>query len=130
MTGVQTCALPISQYFGYRVVRGSSTRGGTDALRHLSHRLAIHGGWAVLVVDGPRGPRRISKPGATILSKLTGLPVVTVTAHATPSFRLNSWDQCVVPLPFAKVSLKLSAPFYPERAEEVDRALKAHADKP
>jgi hypothetical protein len=114
-----------AERLGYSAVRGSSTRGGVGALRQLAPELSHNGGWAALVVDGPRGPRRISKPGAVWLSQKTGLPVFTVSAHAPVALRLNSWDRCVVPLPFSRIKLQLSAPLYPTRTGEIDDALNA-----
>jgi len=99
-----------AERFGYQTVRGSSSKGGTEVLRSLVQDLSTNGGWVAIVADGPRGPRRVAKPGAEWLSKETGLPTVHVTAEARWSFRHNSWDRCVVPMPFAGVKLKLSAP--------------------
>jgi lysophospholipid acyltransferase (LPLAT)-like uncharacterized protein len=108
---------------GYVPVRGSSSRGGAIALRSIARDLTGNGGWVAIVADGPRGPRRVAKPGAEWLSQTTGLPVFHVTAAARSAIRLNSWDRCVVPLPFARVELKLSEPFYPKDVKEVRDAL-------
>ena len=97
-----------AQPLGYVPVRGSTSRGGAIALRNLARDLSENGGWVAIVADGPRGPRRIAKPGAEWLSQETGLPIVHVTAEASFGFRLKSWDRCVVPLPFAKVILTLT----------------------
>ena len=112
-----------AQRLGYSVVRGSSSRGGVDALRKLAGDLSTNGGWVALVVDGPRGPRRLSKPGAVWLSQRTGLPVVAVTAKSSMAVRLKSWDRCVVPVPFAKVFLQTSEPFFPQQTRDVDGVL-------
>lgn len=114
-----------AERLGYKVVRGSSSRGGVEALRQLELELSGEGGWAALVVDGPRGPRRVSKPGAAWLSQRTGLPVVAVSARAQPAIQLNSWDRCVVPMPFSRVRLQLSAPFHPAQPEEIGDVLNA-----
>ena len=94
-----------AQRLGYIPVRGSTSRGGAVALRHLARDLSDNGGWVAIVADGPRGPRRVAKPGAEWLSHETGLPIVHVTAKCRFSFRLKSWDRCVIPIPFAKVAL-------------------------
>ncbi len=110
-----------AERFGYRVMRGSSSRGGAGALRELARDLSANGGWVALVVDGPRGPRRVAKPGAAWLSRETGLPVFHVTAEVKWGFRLNSWDRCVVPLPFSTVTLKLSDPVFQRSMQESER---------
>ena len=93
---------------GYRAVRGSSSRGGVTALKTLARDLRSNGGWVAVVADGPRGPRRASKPGAAWLADTTGLPTYCVSAISS-GFSLNSWDRCRIPLPFAAVRLRLSA---------------------
>src|SRR5205823_10706209 len=64
----------------------------------------------VIVPDGPRGPRHQAKDGALQLARATGLPLVVVGAAAWPARRLGSWDRMVVPRPFARVALVMSAP--------------------
>ena len=61
--------------FGFRSVRGSSTRGGLEALRNLI-RLGRSGVDLVVTPDGPKGPRRIAKMGVVQLAKASGLPIV------------------------------------------------------
>lgn len=61
--------------FGFRAVRGSSTRGGVPALRRLV-RLGRSGVDLVVTPDGPKGPRQVAQGGVIHLAKATGLPVV------------------------------------------------------
>ncbi len=64
--------------FGFRSVRGSSTRGGGEALRELI-RLGRSGVDLVITPDGPKGPAQVAKPGVVQLAQATGLPIVPVT---------------------------------------------------
>ena len=64
--------------FGYRSVRGSTTRGGAQALRKLV-RLGRQGSDLVITPDGPQGPRHKVHEGVMALAKLTGFPIVPVT---------------------------------------------------
>lgn len=64
--------------FGFRSVRGSTTRGGSLALRRLI-RLGRGGADLVVTPDGPKGPRWKVQEGVIQLAKLTGLPIVPVT---------------------------------------------------
>lgn len=64
--------------FGFRSVRGSTTRGGVAALRQLI-RLGRSGADLVVTPDGPRGPRQIVQIGVIQLAKATGLPIVPLT---------------------------------------------------
>ncbi|MDH4185769.1 MAG: lysophospholipid acyltransferase family protein, partial [Nitrospira sp.] len=61
--------------FGHRAVRGSSTRGGAQALRELI-RLGRSGEDLGVTPDGPKGPRQVAKLGVVQLAKATGLPIV------------------------------------------------------
>jgi len=61
--------------FGLDAVRGSSTRGGAEAFRHLI-RLGRSGGNLVLTPDGPKGPRQVAKVGVVQLARATGLPII------------------------------------------------------
>jgi lysophospholipid acyltransferase (LPLAT)-like uncharacterized protein len=89
--------------FGLSVVRGSSSRGGTEALRALA--AAVRAGQDVAVVpDGPRGPRECLQAGLVVLAAATGAPVVPLAFAARPARRLASWDRFLVPLPFARAA--------------------------
>ena len=61
--------------FGFRAVRGSSTRGGALALRELI-RIGRSGADLVVTPDGPKGPRQVAKLGVIQLAKATGMPIV------------------------------------------------------
>lgn len=64
--------------FGFQAVRGSTTRGGAQALRQLI-RLGRSGVDLVVTPDGPKGPRQIAQLGVVQLAKATGLPIVSLT---------------------------------------------------
>lgn len=64
--------------FGFHAVRGSSTRGGAEALLELV-RLGRSGADLAITPDGPKGPRQVAQPGVVHLAKATGLPIVPVT---------------------------------------------------
>jgi len=89
--------------FGMRAVRGSSSRGGRDALDAMIDVLNGGGVSAGVIVDGPRGPALEAKFGALVLARETGLPVVPGTWWARPAFRVRSWDRTIVPLPFSRI---------------------------
>jgi lysophospholipid acyltransferase (LPLAT)-like uncharacterized protein len=65
----------IVERFGFKAIRGSSTRGGAIALRELI-RIGRSGADLVVTPDGPKGPRRVVKLGVVQLAKATGLPIV------------------------------------------------------
>lgn len=92
------------------VVRGSATRTGARALRGLHRSLKRDGGSPVILPDGPQGPPRVAKPGAIMLAQLAGVPIVPLAFGARTSFRLDSWDRLLVPLPFSRVGLVFGEP--------------------
>jgi lysophospholipid acyltransferase (LPLAT)-like uncharacterized protein len=101
---------------GYGLVRGSSSRGASRALRGAIQ--ALRAGQSVgLTPDGPRGPRRVFKPGAVAAAGLSGATVLAVHAEAKPSWRAHSWDRTIVPVPFARVRLAYGPWFSPGRGQ-------------
>ena len=95
--------------FRLEVARGSSSRGGAEALRLLARALAD--GTSVMVVpDGPRGPREIAKPGIIALAALSGAAIVPVALAASSEWRLRSWDGFRVPRPFARCVVRFGEP--------------------
>lgn len=105
--------------FGLATVRGSSSRAGASGLRQLAR--AVSAGHDVAVVpDGPRGPRLTLQPGVVTLAVLTGALVVPLAFAARPARRLRSWDEFLVPLPFARGVLAFGEPL--ALARNADRA--------
>ena len=87
----------VGRHIGLKVVRGSTNRGGVEAVRQML-RIA-QGAHVAITPDGPRGPRRQIQPGLVYLAARTGLPLVpTAFAYRRP-WRLNSWDRFAIPKP-------------------------------
>lgn len=107
------------EQFGLRAVRGSTSEGGSSALRELEKAIAQIEG-AGITPDGPRGPRRIAQPGAAILAARTQTPIIPHAVAATPAWRLRSWDRFMVPKPFAKVVHLYGPPIAPPANDSHD----------
>jgi Uncharacterized protein conserved in bacteria len=95
---------------GYAVVRGSTTRGGGEALRRMV-RSVRSGRHAALTVDGPKGPPRIVQPGVVQLARLTGAWILPITSSASRPRFLASWDRYLLPLPFSRGFVAYGEPF-------------------
>jgi lysophospholipid acyltransferase (LPLAT)-like uncharacterized protein len=95
-------------------VRGSSSRGGREALREMVRFFSQPGvRRAGTVMDGPRGPRYVAKMGMIALAKLAGVPFVPVMVSAWPAITLkNTWDRTMIPLPFSKVVVLYGDPIH------------------
>jgi hypothetical protein len=123
------------QGFGIHVVRGSSSRGGARALLALGRALREEGANALVVPDGPRGPRHVAQVGAVMLAKMTGVPIVPMAVGAAPCSVLGSWDAFVVPHPFARAAILFgepivvardaARPLLEEKRRELETALRA-----
>jgi lysophospholipid acyltransferase (LPLAT)-like uncharacterized protein len=88
---------------GFRVVRGSSSRGGARALSGLVRALACGNAIAV-TVDGPRGPRHVAKAGAAAAAGATGAPLYPAASAGRRTLTLaRTWDGFEIPLPFSVV---------------------------
>jgi len=85
-------------------LRGSSSRGGAEALRGVLRALD-DGAVVAVLVDGPRGPAHVAKSGVVAAAKLAGVPILPVMIAARPCLRFASWDRMKLPLPFARVCL-------------------------
>lgn len=102
----------ILKTFGYRTVRGSSTRGGWKAYLEMKKRMNLFRYDLAFTPDGPRGPRRASKLGIIRLASETGAPIIPVGVAAEKFMRLNSWDKLFIILPFSRCSLVYHKPIY------------------
>jgi lysophospholipid acyltransferase (LPLAT)-like uncharacterized protein len=102
----------VVEKIGWKPVRGSSSRGGKEALRQMIDALNEHhiGGH---IVDGPQGPPRIIKPGLIALAQKTGAGIVTVFVVYDRPWVFNSWDRFMVPRPFSRMLLRFNlSPIY------------------
>lgn len=106
---------------GVSAVRGSSNRGGVGALVALT-RAVRAGAHAGVTPDGPRGPRRMVKPGVVALSRLTGAPFLVLGIRHASAWSLSSWDRFRLPVPFSVVEVdmvELPGPSADESDEQV-----------
>jgi lysophospholipid acyltransferase (LPLAT)-like uncharacterized protein len=94
---------------GYRLIRGSTTRGGERALLTLARHLSA-GADAAVTPDGPKGPARSYAPGALIAAQRSGALIVPIVAHARRAWHLSSWDSFMIPKPFATVTVAYGKP--------------------
>ncbi|HEV8112103.1 MAG TPA: lysophospholipid acyltransferase family protein [Planctomycetota bacterium] len=94
---------------GYRVIRGSTSRGGARALREM---LAVLEKGTVLAItpDGPRGPRHSVNPGLAWMARATGHPILPVGFACDRAWRARSWDRFTIPRPWARVVMTYGEP--------------------
>ena len=99
------------RHLGLKAIRGSSTRGGTAALR-ASLRVLREGGYVAISPDGPRGPRMRVQSGIIGLARLSGAPIVPLTFAVSRRKVARSWDRFVIALPFGRGVFAWGPPLY------------------
>lgn len=111
----------ILQRFGYKPVRGSSTRGGVRGLLGMQQELES-GHSVAFTIDGPKGPMYEAKPGPVLLARVTGLPILCFhVALEDPWVLSRSWDQFMVPRPFSRALVRISKVIHvPSDAQVLD----------
>ncbi len=95
----------VAKRTGWEPVRGSSSRGGIEAMRELIEmlrrtRLAGH------IVDGPRGPAGVVKSGLIRIAHAADAVIVPFYVSADRAWYFNSWDRFMLPQPFSRVRLR------------------------
>jgi hypothetical protein len=94
-------ASQIVKLLGYYPIRGSSSRGGKGALKEMCEELENYAELAI-IPDGPKGPRRILKPGCIYLAQKTGAYLVPISYSCSRKIFLKSWDKFLLFPPFSK----------------------------
>lgn len=88
-------------HFGIDTVQGSTTRGGSAALRAMLKFLKS-GQCVGITPDGPKGPRMRASDGIVAVAKLAQVPVLPATFATSRRKLLGSWDRFAVALPFSR----------------------------
>ncbi|MBW3672330.1 MAG: lysophospholipid acyltransferase family protein [Acidobacteria bacterium] len=105
-------------YFGAIAARGSTSRGGSSALREMI-AAARQGRTLGITPDGPRGPRHKAQMGVVQVAQATGLPVVPAVFVAEKKKMLRSWDRFEIPCFFSRGVFAYGEPvLVPRRASK------------
>lgn len=119
----------VLEKLGYRMVRGSSSRGGGRALLKLIRKLR-KGNSAIITPDGPQGPRYKAKPGAVYLQEKSDAVIIPVGIAIKNKKTLGSWDRLVLPYPGSRAVVLYGDPLYlpedksiEERSELLENAI-------
>jgi lysophospholipid acyltransferase (LPLAT)-like uncharacterized protein len=99
----------ICRRLNFRPVRGSSSRGGREALAAMITELSVHP-TAVHAVDGPQGPRGLIKAGLIRMAQLSGAPIIPVYISVNRAWTLRSWDRFLIPKPFSTIRVRWDKP--------------------
>jgi lysophospholipid acyltransferase (LPLAT)-like uncharacterized protein len=113
-------AARLASRLGLVPVRGSSSRGGTTALRAITDALKQNPA-VIHIVDGPRGPKGVVKPGLISMAQISGGVILPIIVSAKKAWVLGSWDRFMIPKPFSEVTIEWGQPFVVPRDLPPDR---------
>lgn len=92
------------------VFRGSTTSGGTEALRAICKAVVREKLSPSATPDGPYGPRSVFKPGVIKMAQLSGAPLLPLAYAARKAWVLRTWDRFVIPRPFTRIVVAAGEP--------------------
>jgi len=104
----------VGKRFGYDSVRGSSSKGGGEALYAMIDYMNRGGApkFCGTAVDGPRGPARVVKKGMLVLARETGAYFIPMACSGTKVITFHkAWDKTIIPYPFSTVVMEFHDPF-------------------
>jgi lysophospholipid acyltransferase (LPLAT)-like uncharacterized protein len=116
---------------GHLPVRGGSTKGGQEARDAIIREIG-NGLPTAISVDGPRGPRRVCKPGIIDIARKSGCAVIPVLARPERFWVLTrSWDRFRLPKPFTRVAVRYGEPIMVPKdvGREEFEAIRAEIDR-
>jgi len=116
----------IIEKLGFRAVRGSSSRGGSEALLGMKEQVE-RGAMAAFTIDGPRGPKYVAKPGPVLLSKMTGVPMAAFYVALSDPWVLRTWDEFMIPKPFSRALVRVSRKVTVPQDGDEDQMREYHA---
>jgi len=117
---------------GVTSVRGSTSRGASDAVRGMI--TALRSGLDLgITPDGPKGPKEEIKEGVMYLAQKLKIPILPITNASSNRLILKkTWDQFQIPMPFGRSVVVYGEPIEvgPEddpkaKAAELKRSLDA-----
>ena len=62
------------------------------------------------IVDGPRGPKGVVKPGLISMAGVSGAVILPLIVSAKKAWILGSWDRFMIPKPFSEVTIEWGQP--------------------
>lgn len=73
----------------------------------------------VVTPDGPRGPKYKVKQGIVFAAKKTSATIVPLTWVSNRYWKLNSWDELMIPKPFSQISIFFGDPILLDQKESL-----------
>lgn len=104
---------------GVTAVRGSTSRGASDAVRGMI--TALRSGLDLgITPDGPKGPKEEIKEGVMYLAQKLGVPILPITNASSNRLILKkTWDQFQIPMPFGRSVVVYGEPIFVGLADDL-----------
>ena len=111
----------IAKNFGYNFFRGSSRKGGKEAIKNISGFFEENIDAKIIITpDGPTGPEHKVKPGALILSQNSGRPIIPMIVDVKNSWKFKNWHTFYLSKPFSKMRVVFGEPLYFNKNESIE----------
>jgi len=107
--------------WGIKTLRGSSRRGGQEALRSIMRAFSDPRAFVAITMDGPKGPAHVVKPGSVKMAARKKAVFIPASGAATRKRTFEkSWDRMQIPKPFGKIIYEIgpSIPYDPQMPAE------------
>ncbi len=96
---------PVARFSGWNVARGSSSKGGKQAMEEMVKAISDNG-LGANIVDGPTGPIGKIKPGSVRIAQKSGAAIVPCFIIPESAWFFNSWDRFMIPKPFSRLVIR------------------------
>ncbi|WP_299978944.1 lysophospholipid acyltransferase family protein [Desulfobacula sp.] len=94
----------VAKRTGWHTPRGSSSRGGKQAMDYMIDHLKMYG-LGAHILDGPTGPIGRVKAGIIKMALEADAVVIPLYTSAEHAWFFNSWDRFMLPKPFSRVCI-------------------------
>ena len=112
----------IAKNFGYNFFRGSSNKGGKEAVKNIDYFFKKNSNAKIIITpDGPTGPEHKVKPGALILSQNSNRPIVPMIVDVKNSWKFKNWHTFYLSKPFSKMRVVFGEPLYFNKDESIEK---------
>lgn len=108
----QLIAKIASNFIPIKVIKGSSRKNASNALRQSIKTLKTPKHDIAIAPDGPKGPRHSVAQGAVVLSQKLHIPIVTVGIKPHSFWKFSTWDKMKLPKPFSKIDIFIGEAFF------------------
>ena len=108
----------VLQYYGFNLIKGSSTRGSTNVLKQMIKCFRKSGSVIAITNDGPKGPPKIAKQGSLNLAYKMDSEIIFISGKSSKFWKLPTWDSFVLPKPFSKNIIFIEKICFPTNINE------------